>query len=181
MILQKYLTDTPTTAEFLSARSESVLPSKKPKKCVKFVDLATVHIIENAKEAYSPQELSDMFYTRQDVKRWKRLCKALAEDLTFYSDDDLWDRFAVRSKAQQRIRRQIHGALRCAVESLKEIQPSLHEFSDSESESDSDDDSYRSGSSQESALEEYYRLSQVCSQVAIDRALRVEQELNLHY
>lgn len=154
---------------------ENVPTGRKPRKSVKFFDLVDIRTIENTKQAYSPRELSEMFYTRQDVQRWRRLCKALAEDLSFYSDDDLWDRFAVRSKAQQRIRQQVRYALRCAVESLKDNQSFLHELS--ESESASDDDSFRSESTHDSTLEEYYRISQACSQVAVERALRNELEV----
>ncbi|KAG7356783.1 hypothetical protein IV203_001469 [Nitzschia inconspicua] len=149
-------------------------------KSVKFVDRASVQIIENAKEAYTRKEMSDMYYTRQDMQRWKRLCKALAEDLSFYTDEELWDRFAVRSKAQQQTRRRIRWALRCVVESLKENQNCFQELSGNGTDSESDDGSCQSDSSLDSTLEEYYRICQACSQVALDRALRIEQQLMVH-
>lgn len=154
---------------------ENASIGRKPRKSVKFVDLVDIQTIENTKEAYSPRELSEMFYTRQDIQRWRRLCKALAEDLSFYSDEDLWDRFAVRSKAQQRIRHQVRYALRCAVESLKDNQSFLRELS--ESESVNDDDSFRSESTHDSTLEEYFRISQACSHVAMERAMRNQVEV----
>ncbi|KAG7356418.1 hypothetical protein IV203_001104 [Nitzschia inconspicua] len=152
----------------------------KPHKSVKFVDRANVQIIENAKEAYTRQEMSDMYYTRQDMQRWKRLCKALAEDLSFYTDEELWDRFAVRSKAHQQTRRRIRWALRCVVKSLKENQDFFQELSGNETDSESDDGSCQSDSSLDSTLEEYYRICQACSRVALDRALRIEQQLMVH-
>jgi hypothetical protein len=168
----------PTTDGLQYKHLEKVVPVMKPRKTVQFVELPRVQIIENAKAVYTSQELSDLFYTKHDVRRWRRLCNALAEDLSFYSDDELWDRFAVRSKAQQQTRRRIRWALRCAVEGLNENHALLHGQQEFNCENvDGDDDSSRSNESLDSTLEEYFRISHSCLQVAVERALRTEQEV----
>jgi hypothetical protein len=178
IIYQDFQTVIPTTDGLQFAHLEEAAPVKKQRKSVQFADLPRVQIIENAKVAYTSQELSDLYYTKQDVRRWRRLCIALADDLSFYSDDELWDRFAVRSKAQQQTRRQIRWALRCAVEGMNENHDLSHELWEFNCESDEDvDDSCRSSSSRDSTLEEYFRISQACSQVAADRAQRTAQEV----
>jgi hypothetical protein len=176
-IHQDFLTVIPTTDGLQHEHLQEAVLVKNTHKSVQFADLPRVQIIENARVAYTPQELSDMYYTKQDVRRWRRLCTALAEDLSFYSDDELWDRFAVRSKGQQQTRRQVRWALRCAVEGLNQNHDILHELRECKSENDIGDDDSCPSSSHDSTLEEYYRISQACSQVALDRALRTAQDV----
>ncbi|KAL3907506.1 MAG: hypothetical protein SGARI_003508 [Bacillariaceae sp.] len=151
-----------------SSTSLASSTSSENKKSVHFNEACHVHFIENAKDSYSPQELKDVYYTKRDMKRWRKMSEALAEDLNFYSCEELWDRFGIRSKTQKRIRRQIRWATLQAVHSFNESSgeedvPGL--VSDSE-HSDSDDDT------------EYFRITEACSIVAKARAERIEEQVH---
>jgi hypothetical protein len=178
MMYQDFPTFIPTTTSLQHEHPQKAAKVMKRPKSVQFADLPIIQIIENATVAYSQQELSDLYYTRQEVQRWRRLCKALAEDLSFYSDDELWDRFAVRSITQQHTRRQVRRALRCAVEGLNGNYALLRESQElNNKDDDSDEASCQSSLSHDSTLEEYFRISQACSQLAADRATRTAQEV----
>ena len=141
-------------------------------------------VVENAKRSFSVQERRDSYYTKNDFKRWRKMAEGLANDLSFYSCDELWDRFGVRSKTQQHIRRQIRYAANQAVPSFNQDcqkddddMPGL--VNDSEHSEDDEDETSSSSDNGDSyyPLEEYYRISKACAVVAKDRAMRIQEQV----
>ncbi|KAL3923126.1 MAG: hypothetical protein SGARI_006293 [Bacillariaceae sp.] len=123
------------------------------------------------------------------MRRFRRMAESLAEDLSFYSCDDLWDRFGVRSKNQQYIRRQVRYATMKSVQYFNQdcqkgdddddmpglLNDSEHSEDDDEGESstssnDGDDDYFYS-------LEEYFRITDACAVVAKARAMRIQEQV----
>lgn len=144
-----------------------------------FSSTITVHIIENVQDSFSKQERADTWYTARDVQRWRRNGLKLEERLSFYSNEELWDRFGINSKET---RRQVRWAVQCVVETLHGM-PWLHPQSgDDHCESSSDDASlYSSSSSSWSeaslVMEEYAKVSQACTEVAVARGKRIQEQV----
>jgi hypothetical protein len=80
-------------------RTES--PPTKKKKCVRFSQFASVHVVENACQDWSAEEQSAMWYSKQNLQSQRKTAHQLAETMHFYSDDDLMDRFGLVSIQRQ--------------------------------------------------------------------------------
>jgi hypothetical protein len=71
------------------------------KKRVQFSELASVHIIENACEDWSMEEHDAVWYSKRSLQKLRWTAHQLADSLSFYSDDELMDRFGLVSKRRQ--------------------------------------------------------------------------------
>jgi hypothetical protein len=70
-------------------------------KCVHYSDQVSVHLIENACEEWSIDELDAVWYSQRSLSRQRRTAHQLANTMSFYSDDDLMDRFGLVSIRRQ--------------------------------------------------------------------------------
>jgi hypothetical protein len=169
----------PLPSESSAFSSASSTTSTSPRRRVHFATNCQVKLIEIAKKAYTKQEMRATYYTKQDMKRWRKMAESLAEDLSFYSCEELWDRFGVRSKTEQKIRRQIRWATCKAVQCFNEEKQGLPELIADSEHSDDDDGSASSSCNGDSynSLDEYFKISDACAVVAKARAMRIQEQV----
>jgi len=148
------------------------------RKSVAFVEedaLATVNIIESTQDL-SSDEIRDTWYSRQDLQRLRRRCRTLANDLAFYSDEELFDRFGLRSIEELRKKQQrIQWAVLCVVKFLKwNDRPQEH----CKNQKGLECVLNVCGGNSEDAAEIYFHISNACADIAMKRALRIEKQVS---
>ena len=156
--------------------SSAASPSKRR---VHFSEACQVKFIQHTK---TKQEKRDTHYTKEDLRRFRRMAESLADDLSFYSCDELWDRFGVRSKTQQYIRRQIRYATKQAVQSFNQDCQKGDGDDDlpglvNDSEHSEDDDTSCNEDDDHYPLEEYFKITDACAIVAKERGRRIQEQV----
>ncbi|KAL3928371.1 MAG: hypothetical protein SGARI_005054, partial [Bacillariaceae sp.] len=142
------------------------------KPAVHFNERLTVRVISNAQDL-TERERKQMWFTDDELYRQRRRAYKLAEELDFYSEEELFDRFGVRSvktleKRMERVEKTTFY--------VKQLEEEGKIFRSSSIRLDNPDGSIHSMDII-SAL--YCHVSKEAADMARDRALRLEKEVHL--
>jgi hypothetical protein len=163
------------------------------RKCVQFLE---EHQLENTKiiesiDDLTRQERQNLWYTRAEMNRLRKVCDTLAsEHLAFYTDEELLERFGIQSASYRRQRhRRVRWVVRCIIIQQHQQRQRQHDLfdDDDEEEKEKDEGSHNSNSICDSektltddsavGMDLYTNISKASSESAILRAMRIEKQL----
>jgi hypothetical protein len=213
IVSQTMTADKPTTNNNINKNNNNVnntavvlsptIKNDRRRNRVQFLEenqLEKTKIIESIDDL-TRQERQNLWYTRTEMNRLRKVCDTLAsEHLAFYTDEELLERFGIQSASYRRQRHiRVRWVVRCVIihQQQQRLRRQLDLFEvdnddddevesdDSDSSSDSDrtltdddkEDNPKFGNVVAVDMDLYTNISKASTESAILRAMRIEKKL----